>query len=104
MRAESLAPPRTQAEAYEIYLLVKRVYFRVYKPAGSLPNEARVMTHPVRPSIEITEGLRDWSDNRRDDSAEALLKLVREPHRPATACVKIGNSDRRTLAKSEKDF
>jgi len=25
---------------------------------------------------EITEMLRDWSDNRRDDSADALLKLV----------------------------
>ncbi len=30
----------------------------------------------ARPASEITEMLRDWSDNRRDDSADALLKLV----------------------------
>ena len=37
-----------------------------------------------RPAGEITEGLRDWSDNRHDDSADALLKLVhKEPHRQA---------------------
>jgi RNA polymerase sigma factor (TIGR02999 family) len=33
---------------------------------------------------EITAGLRDWSDNRNDDSADALLKLVyAELHRQA---------------------
>lgn len=37
-------------------------------------------------SSEITEILRDWNENRRDDSAEALLKLVynelrRQAHR-----------------------
>lgn len=42
------------------------------------------MTHPGRPSTEITEGLRDWSNNRRDGSADALLKLVyAELHRQA---------------------
>ncbi len=30
----------------------------------------------ARPASEITEMLREWSDNRRDDSADALLKLV----------------------------
>ena len=40
----------------------------------------------ARPASEITEMLRDWSDNRRDDSADALLKLVydelrRQAHR-----------------------
>ena len=44
------------------------------------------MTNKERPASEITEGLRDWSDNRRDDSADALLKLVydelrRQAHR-----------------------
>ncbi len=35
-------------------------------------------------SSEITERLRDWSDNPRDDSADALLKLVYdELHRQA---------------------
>jgi RNA polymerase sigma factor (TIGR02999 family) len=34
------------------------------------------MTDKARPASEITEGLRDWSDNRRADSADALLKLV----------------------------
>ena len=29
-----------------------------------------------RPASEITEGLREWSDNRRADSADALLRLV----------------------------
>ncbi len=28
------------------------------------------------PASEITEKLRDWSDNHRADSADALLKLV----------------------------
>jgi RNA polymerase sigma factor (TIGR02999 family) len=42
------------------------------------------MTNKVRPANEITEGLRDWSDNRRDDAADALLKLVyAELHRQA---------------------
>jgi len=42
------------------------------------------MTNKARPASEITEGLRDWSDNRRDDSADALLKLVyTELHRQA---------------------
>ncbi len=40
----------------------------------------------ARPASEITEMLRDWSDNRRADSADALLKLVynelrRQAHR-----------------------
>ena len=34
------------------------------------------MTNQERQVSEITEMLRDWSDNRRDDSADALLKLV----------------------------
>lgn len=42
------------------------------------------MTDKARPASEITEGLRDWSDNRRGDSADALLKLVyAELHRRA---------------------
>ncbi len=42
------------------------------------------MTNKTRPASEITEGLRDWSDNRRDHSADALLKLVyAELHRQA---------------------
>ncbi len=42
------------------------------------------MTNKARPASEITERLRDWSDNRRDDSADALLKLVyTELHRQA---------------------
>jgi RNA polymerase sigma factor (TIGR02999 family) len=42
------------------------------------------MTDKARPASEITEGLRDWSDNRRGDSANALLKLVyAELHRQA---------------------
>lgn len=42
------------------------------------------MTDKARPPSEITEGLRDWSDNRRDDSADALLNLVyTELHRQA---------------------
>jgi RNA polymerase sigma factor (TIGR02999 family) len=44
------------------------------------------MTNKARPASEITEGLRDWSDNRREDSADALLTLVydelrRQAHR-----------------------
>ncbi len=40
----------------------------------------------ARPASEITERLRDWSDNRSDDSAAALLKLAydelrRQAHR-----------------------
>ena len=42
------------------------------------------MTDKKGPAGEITEGLRDWSDNRHDDSADALLKLVyTELHRQA---------------------
>jgi RNA polymerase sigma factor (TIGR02999 family) len=42
------------------------------------------MTDKARPASEITEGLRDWSDNRRGDSANALHKLVyAELHRQA---------------------
>src|SRR6266511_3217728 len=42
------------------------------------------MTDKARPASEITEGLRDWRDNRGDDSADALLKLVyTELHRQA---------------------
>ncbi|MDQ3256616.1 MAG: ECF-type sigma factor [Acidobacteriota bacterium] len=42
------------------------------------------MKHEARPASEITERLRDWSDNRCDDSADALLKLVYgELHRQA---------------------
>jgi RNA polymerase sigma factor (TIGR02999 family) len=42
------------------------------------------MTDKALPPSEITEGLREWSDNRGDDSADALLKLVYEElHRQA---------------------
>ncbi len=42
------------------------------------------MTDKARPASKITEGLRDWSNNRRDDSDDALLKLVyAELHRQA---------------------
>ena len=42
------------------------------------------MANKARPASEITERLRVWSDNRRDDSADALLKLVyAELHRQA---------------------
>lgn len=42
------------------------------------------VTNKERPAGEITEGLRDWSDNRRDDSADDFLKLVyAELHRQA---------------------
>jgi RNA polymerase sigma factor (TIGR02999 family) len=34
------------------------------------------VTNKERPAGEITEGLRDWSNNRRDDAADDLLKLV----------------------------
>jgi RNA polymerase sigma factor (TIGR02999 family) len=45
--------------------------------------KASAMTNKARPANEITEGLRDWSANRRDDD-DALLKLVyRELHRQA---------------------
>lgn len=41
------------------------------------------MTNKARPS-EITEGLRKWSDNRREDADDALLELVyKELHRQA---------------------
>jgi len=42
------------------------------------------VTDKARPESKITEGLRDWRDNRRNDSADALLKLVyTELHRQA---------------------
>lgn len=42
------------------------------------------MTDKPRPVGDITERLRDWSDKQRDDTADALLKLVRgELHRQA---------------------
>jgi RNA polymerase sigma factor (TIGR02999 family) len=42
------------------------------------------MADNARPASEITEELRDWSDNRREDSADALLTLVyAELHRQA---------------------
>jgi RNA polymerase sigma-70 factor, ECF subfamily len=42
------------------------------------------MTDKALPPSEITEGLREWSDNRGEDSADALLKLVYEElHRQA---------------------
>jgi RNA polymerase sigma factor (TIGR02999 family) len=42
------------------------------------------MAHPGRPPSDITEGLREWSDNRRDDADDALLRLVyAELHRQA---------------------
>ena len=42
------------------------------------------MTNEAPPASEITEMLRDWSEHRREDSADALLKLVyTELHRQA---------------------
>lgn len=42
------------------------------------------MEDKARPAGEITEGLRDLGDNRRDDASDALLKLVyAELHRQA---------------------
>ncbi len=42
------------------------------------------MAEKASPATGITEILRDWSDNHRDDSADALLKLVYdELHRQA---------------------
>ncbi|MEO6333649.1 MAG: sigma-70 family RNA polymerase sigma factor [Pyrinomonadaceae bacterium] len=42
------------------------------------------MAIEAKPEIEITEMLRDWSDNRRNDPGDALLKLVyAELHRQA---------------------
>jgi RNA polymerase sigma factor (TIGR02999 family) len=42
------------------------------------------MTNKPRPASEITEGLRQWSDNRREDADDALLELVyKELHRQA---------------------
>ncbi len=42
------------------------------------------MTDKARPASDITERLRNWSDNRGDDSSDALLKLVyTELHRQA---------------------
>ena len=44
------------------------------------------MTDKADPASGITERLRNWSDNRRDESADTLLKLVydelrRQAHR-----------------------
>ena len=42
------------------------------------------MEEKARPASEITEGLRDLGDSRRDDASDALLKLVyAELHRQA---------------------
>lgn len=42
------------------------------------------MTDKARPASEITAGLRDWSDNRGNESDDALLELVyAELHRQA---------------------
>jgi RNA polymerase sigma factor (TIGR02999 family) len=42
------------------------------------------MTNKARPAGEITNRLRNWNDNQRDDTADALLKLVYgELHRQA---------------------
>jgi RNA polymerase sigma-70 factor (ECF subfamily) len=42
------------------------------------------MTNKARPASEITEGLRDWSANRREHASDALLELVyKELHRQA---------------------
>ena len=42
------------------------------------------MKNNARPPSEITEGLHEWSDNRGDDAADALLGLVyKELHRQA---------------------
>ena len=42
------------------------------------------MTNKKRPAGDITEGLRDWGDQRHEDSADAFLKLVyAELHRQA---------------------
>jgi len=42
------------------------------------------MMDKARPDKELTERLRDWSDNQHGDSADALLKLVyTELHRQA---------------------
>ena len=42
------------------------------------------MTNKLRPATEITAGLREWSDNRREDAGEGLLELVyKELHRQA---------------------
>ena len=44
------------------------------------------MVNKALPASEMTEGLRDWSDDQRDDSADALLRLAyaelrRQAHR-----------------------
>lgn len=39
------------------------------------------MTNNTLLAGEITEMLRDWNDNRSDDSAEALVKLVYDERR-----------------------
>ena len=60
------------------------VYFRDRKQFESEAKRGLGVANKDRPAGEITEGLRDWSDNRHDDSADALLKLVyTELHRQA---------------------
>jgi RNA polymerase sigma factor (TIGR02999 family) len=51
----------------------------------ALPEQTRLgMTDKARPASEITARLRDWSDNRGNESDDALLKLVyTELHRQA---------------------
>ncbi len=50
--------------------------------SGNKPGLA--MTNKLRPAREIAEGLRDWSDNRRENADDALLELVyKELHRQA---------------------
>lgn len=60
------------------------VYFRDQKHCESETKRGLGVTDKERPAGEITEALRDWKDNRRDDSADAFLKLVyTELHRQA---------------------
>jgi len=54
------------------------------KNKGFRHKRGLAMADKTRLASEITEGLRDWSDNRDDDSSDALLKLVyAELHRQA---------------------
>ncbi len=49
-----------------------------------LPDRPGKMTDKAHPASEITERLRDWSENRLDQSADALFTLVyAELHRQA---------------------
>jgi RNA polymerase sigma factor (TIGR02999 family) len=66
--------------------LTVKWYISVIENNASPKNGGLGVANKERPAGEITEGLRDWSDNRRDDSADALLKLVyaelqRQAHR-----------------------